>query len=149
MAKNELEIDVNVNLAPTFEQAKRALKIVEWYINDTGDDIGIVVEDDGEKQLYFEAPSTHFTIDPVKLDEFQKSIEQLFEPQITPPVQNEKELTEIAIVQITNVCSGPGDIIDKLIKDTSSAGIARRIKEILGADDVIVTEYKQFVRDKH
>lgn len=62
--------------------------------------------------------------------------------------RGEKELTEIATVQLTNICSGPGEIIDDLVKDTSTAGIARKLKDILGLDDVVVTEYKQFVRDK-
>ena len=62
--------------------------------------------------------------------------------------KGEKELTEIAIVQITNVASGPAELIDRIVKEGTVEKIAKNIKRLTGFDDVIVTEYKQFVRDK-
>ena len=68
MAKNELIVDINVKMTVTEEQAKRALKIVEWYTNDTGDRICSEREKDGKVRMYFGTQATSADVERLKAE---------------------------------------------------------------------------------
>lgn len=53
MKMKDLTVDIKAQIVVDKETAEKALKLVEWYVNENGRDVVVHVKDNGEKHYEF------------------------------------------------------------------------------------------------